>query len=268
MIFCFLLISTSIWADNTRGTATNLGTLSYYSGALTRTGQVNQKDVNDYYKFTTAKQNVKIVLDRLNDDANLGLYDKSGRMLGMSTKRGTQADQIQLSLAPGTYFVRVAAVKAPPAGPWSNAFYRVSVSGATRPVIINPPNPPRKPIVITPIPTPVPKIYIRGIPYNDYSATTTLSPSSVSLGQYFTITTSNFPWNSGGTLKVFMQDVTRGNGYGVTGFQLRNVRRQGNRLTVQAPRHQTFKNRSFYVTVFHYPGTTNNYASAGTIRFQ
>ncbi len=145
---------------------------------------------------------------------------------------------------------------------------------------IQPPTPtPAPPRSLRPIQTPTPapapprsapvtKTHIRGIPYDDHSANTSLRQGTVSLGQFFTITTTSFPWNTPGTIKVVMQDVTRGSGYGVTVFQLRNVRRQGNSLIVQAPAHQIYKNRSYYITVFHYPGSVNNYASAGTLRIQ
>ncbi|MBL6988834.1 MAG: T9SS type A sorting domain-containing protein [Bacteriovoracaceae bacterium] len=266
-LFCFVAFATSSFADNTQATATNLGTLNPAARPLVLFEQVSGNDINDYYKFSTTKAlQVRITVDRLNDNANLGLYDTRGRMLGSSTKQGTNTDVVAKTLSAGTYIVRVTAVKAPPRGPWSNASYRLTVSGTvrfslpTRPTLPNPP--PTNP-------TPAPgRTIIRGIPYVDHSANTSVTPGSVRLGQFFTITTGSFPWNTPGTLKVVIQDVTRGNGYGVTVFQLRNVRRQGNRLTVQAPQAAVFKNRKFHVTVFHYPGTKNHYASAGTISFR
>lgn len=112
-------------------------------------------------------------------------------------------------------------------------------------------------------------IVIRGIPYQDHSAGTSLGPRTIPVNGSFTITSSTLNFNTPGTLKVVLQDASRpGNSYGFTVFQLSNVRRAGNRLLVQGPGLPIFRNRTFHVTVFLYTGSSNLYASAGTITFQ
>ena len=46
---------------------------------------------------------VLVSLLNLKDDANLGLYDASNKVLGMLTKRGRDDEHIQVNLAPGKY---------------------------------------------------------------------------------------------------------------------------------------------------------------------
>lgn len=116
----------------------------------------------------------------------------------------------------------------------------------------------------TPRPTtaPIGTTSIRGILYQDHSGNTRLSTSSVQGGQTFRIETSTM--NLNGQIRVTMQDVNRGNGFGVTAFRLTNVRRSGNALIVQAPNIPQLKNRTYHIAVFSY-GNGNQTANAGRL---
>ena len=244
---------------------------------------VSSHDTNDYFRFSLRRgTRVTITLTNYNDNANLGLYDSRGRMLGLSTRLGRQTDQVVKNLGAGSYTVRVASYKKPPRGPWSNTNYTLRISSyspkpAPRPVLNRPvtPRPSPRPVVTrpaTPRPNPRPRVgttVIRGIRYQDHSAGTSLSPSTTSVSGSFSISSSTLNFNTRGTLKVVLQDVARpGNSFGVTAFQLRNVRRVGNRLIVQGPGLPLFRNRTFHVSVFIYTGSQNLHANAGRITFR
>lgn len=68
------------------------------------------KDRNDYYKFTlTGKENdVSVVVDGLNDNANVQLLDTNGKdVLFKSAEKGKKTETIDAELDKGTYFLRV-----------------------------------------------------------------------------------------------------------------------------------------------------------------
>lgn len=94
-------------------------------------------------------------------------------------------------------------------------------------------------------PTPV---FIRNLRYDDYSRSTRLSASAVAPGGFFQITSNCLPLN--GQVIVTLQDVNRGPGFGVTAFQLTNVRVSGSTVTAQAPNLPLFRNRTYQVAVF------------------
>jgi len=118
---------------------------------------------------------------------------------------------------------------------------------------------------------PVGDIYIRGLRYNDHSRNASMSPTSLTNGGTISVYCSsvNFSMlnNSGYRFTVALQDVNRGDGYGVTAFQLRSVRVNGNMLYVDVPfdaMYNYLRNRTFYLTVtiigpqpwhYVYPGT-------------
>ena len=131
---------------------------------------------------------------------------------------------------------------------------------------LTPARPSTKPVTNTPpqrpANQPVGQVYIRGIPYQDHSANTRLSTATIQGGQSFRIESTTLPLD--GQIRVTMQDVNRGNGFGVTAFQLTNVRRSGNTLIVQAPNLPLLKNRTYHIAVFVY-GATNRTANAGRL---
>lgn len=126
------------------------------------------------------------------------------------------------------------------------------------------PTPPARPVRPTSLP-PVGRVVIRGIWYEDHSAGTRLAQSTVRGGAFFRINSSTMVYD--GQIRVTMQDVTRGNGFGVTAFRLTNVRRSGNSLIVQAPNLPLLKNRTYHIAVFVY-GTKNRTANAGRLTIQ
>jgi len=122
--------------------------------------------------------------------------------------------------------------------------------------------PPSTPPPRPPASQPVGQVFIRGLPYEDHSANTRLGSSTVQAGQSFRIESTSLPLD--GQIRVTMQDVNRGNGFGVTAYQLTNVRRAGNALIVQAPNLPVLTNRTYHIAVFVY-GSTNRTANAGRL---
>jgi hypothetical protein len=65
-------------------------------------------DRNDFYKLNfTTHSSFTAQLDRLKANANLALLNQQGQVLLESSRRGKQAERIEQTLEPGTYFVRV-----------------------------------------------------------------------------------------------------------------------------------------------------------------
>ena len=115
------------------------------------------------------------------------------------------------------------------------------------------------------VPPAVGSVNIRGIMYEDHSAGTSLAQGSVQGGAFFTINSSTMVYD--GQIRVTMQDVNRGNGFGVTAFRLTNVRRSGNSLIVQAPNIPALRGRTYHIAVFVY-GARNRTADAGRLTIQ
>jgi hypothetical protein len=105
-------------------------------------------------------------------------------------------------------------------------------------------------------------VYIRNLRYDDYSPYARLTSTNVPLGGFIQISTSCLRFD--GRVIVTLQDTARGNGFGVTAFQLTNVRVNGNVVIAQLPTQALFGNRSFHVAVFVY-GTPWKTANAGTV---
>lgn len=65
-------------------------------------------DANDYYKFNVnGTEDVLIVLDRIDQDANLELLDSSGSVIESSAGGGLDSEFIQATVDAGEYFLRV-----------------------------------------------------------------------------------------------------------------------------------------------------------------
>jgi hypothetical protein len=96
----------------------------------------------------------------------------------------------------------------------------------------------------------VPTVYIRNLKYDDYSRYTRMSTTSLAPGGFLQINTSCMAFD--GRIVVTLQDVNRGPGFGVTAFQLTNVRVNGNTVIAQVPNHPIFRNRTFHVAIFVY----------------
>lgn len=257
LVLLFLFCAFKAMADDTFQTARYIGATTLRT--LSVNGNVNANDVNDYMAFqVTTPGNYLLTLGNMTANASLGIYDHTNKILGLSTNPGNQQETIRVSLSPGRYVVRVAS--------WqliNNTNYTLSITNQS--IVVRPTPIPR------PAPTPAPpqigKIVIRGIPYNNHSNYTTMSTNRVLLGDYFNINSRTLNFNPG-TVKVVLQEVNRGGGFGHTVYELRGINRYGNSLQVQAPWLQLFKGRTFYVSVFQYTGAQNNYAQAGQITFQ
>ena len=123
---------------------------------------------------------------------------------------------------------------------------------------------PRPPRPQTQVCQGVPQVSIRNLPYNDYSRYTSLSSSTVAAGGYFQISTRCMPFD--GQIVVTLQDANRPpNSSGVTALRLTNISRSGNVVTVQAPTHSIYKNRTYYVGLFVY-GQPWKTANPGSIK--
>ncbi|MCT7977980.1 hypothetical protein [Laspinema olomoucense] len=95
-------------------TAGNLGILT---GTRTFNDFVGNSDLNDYYRFTLDQvKDFDLVVGGMTQNANIALYigeqkvDGSvglGKLIGGSTRSGTEEESISRSLGAGTYFVRV-----------------------------------------------------------------------------------------------------------------------------------------------------------------
>lgn len=271
-LLCLLLLlpSLSTFADDTRQSARNMGSIANSSKVVF--DSVSATDHNDYFSFHLATDgSYEFVLDQLKDNASLGVYRMDGSLVGYSVNNGTTPEKLRYQLTRGIYFVRVAS--------WqhqANTTYRLTVKSAN--VVVTPgPTNPRNPLPRLPRPTrptrpphtpQLGQITIRGIPYVDHSKYATLSTSQVLLGDYFNINTQTMNFNQSGQVKVFIQEVNGHTGLGVTGYELRGVHKYGKNLQVQAPWLQLFRNRKFNVSVFQYTGQKNHYAHAGIIHFK
>ena len=91
------------------GPINSLGNITSQTSTRFRYGTVNTVTNDfDYYGFTlTSTRNVRMTLSGLNADADLRLYDSSGRTLRSSSRSGTRVDTILYRLTPGTYYIGV-----------------------------------------------------------------------------------------------------------------------------------------------------------------
>lgn len=99
---------------------------------------VGRSDRRDFYKFRVKeKTEVDIELRGLSGNADLYLLNNKGKVLEKSTKGGKKAEDIERTLNPGTYYVRVQ-----PKGN-ANANYTLSLdahsphSHTDEPIVIN-----------------------------------------------------------------------------------------------------------------------------------
>jgi len=91
--------------DNSRGKARNLGVLNR---TKTVRDSVDGRDLNDYYRFTlNATSEFDLLMNGLRANANVQLFNSSGRSIGRSTAGGTGAERISKTLDAGNYYVRV-----------------------------------------------------------------------------------------------------------------------------------------------------------------
>ncbi|MEA5505310.1 ELWxxDGT repeat protein [Halotia wernerae UHCC 0503] len=107
-------------APNTRPTANNIGTLN---GSQNFSDFVGNIDTNDYYKFNlTNKSTFSLTLSGLSDNADVDLLNNSGGTIQSSSLTGNANENINTTLAAGTYYVRVKPVSS------AETFYNLSLS--------------------------------------------------------------------------------------------------------------------------------------------
>jgi hypothetical protein len=95
------------FADNTQSTAKPFPTVN---GNPLTFGFVNSSDTVDWYSIhVSAGQSLYVHMEQLSNDANLFLYNSSGKLIASSALSG-KSDELAsaTNLADGTYFVRVA----------------------------------------------------------------------------------------------------------------------------------------------------------------
>lgn len=126
-----------------------------------------------------------------------------------------------------------------------------------------------------PIIKPVTRTVIRGIPYNDHSANTSLWPSTAPPGGWISIQSNSWFFERtvtapGYRMKVVIQDVNAppNSSGGVTVFELRNWFARGTVIQAQLPMLGLFHHRSFHVTVFAWGPQGNMYTYAGVVKIQ
>lgn len=91
-------------AGSTQASARDLGTLR--NRAVNITEKIGGSDTADYYKVSVSSLSlIKVELGRLEADAQLVVYDRSGKLIFKSDKSGTSAEKIHQGIKPGTYYV-------------------------------------------------------------------------------------------------------------------------------------------------------------------
>jgi hypothetical protein len=132
----------------------------------------------------------------------------------------------------------------------------------------NPTRIPFRPIILQPVGT----TNIRGILYNDHTRNTSMAPTAVVGGGFFTITCrslmfSGVPASSLYDIRVILQDTALPpNSGGVIAYRLTNVQPLGTSLTVQAPAIPVLAGRSYHVSVFLIGPQPMHYAYAGVLQ--
>ena len=86
-------------------TAFNLGVLS---GNLTITESVGSNDLADVYQFTLNQAGeFSLSLEGLSGDADIGIFDSNGTLIGVSENASTEGESLSGTLDAGVYYVNV-----------------------------------------------------------------------------------------------------------------------------------------------------------------
>lgn len=100
-----VLTRTTVESNNSRSSATNLGTIS---SLTTITNYVGSNDLEDYYRFTiNSASRLRLDLSGLSADIDIRLFDANGTLIRSSVRFGTSSESITEQLAAGSYFVQV-----------------------------------------------------------------------------------------------------------------------------------------------------------------
>ncbi|NJR61973.1 MAG: hypothetical protein HC769_25975 [Cyanobacteria bacterium CRU_2_1] len=143
--------------DRTRDTAIDLGTVVSLSRRdttgfpLRRTAR-NVVDRTDYYNFNVgAPGQLTVRLNRLRADANLQLFDGTGKSLAIAQKKGRRDETISLNVGAGDFFVKVS-----PAGKARTPYVLSIAAPAPAPAPIPPAPAPAPEPAPAPAPAPAP----------------------------------------------------------------------------------------------------------------
>jgi hypothetical protein len=96
-------------AKNTSAPFSQAVEVNFKNGRRTIKGSfVNSSDKFDSYQIRlTSRSNFSCIMDGLDGDANLKLYDRKGRELGASEESENQSESLSRQLGPGIYFIQV-----------------------------------------------------------------------------------------------------------------------------------------------------------------
>jgi hypothetical protein len=113
----------------------DLGTLQ---GSGSRKNSVGQNNKSDLFQFSLAnRSSFSASLTNLKANADLKLLNGSRAEIATSAKRGKQAEQIALTLEPGTYYIKINVVKKG-ATPFELSYSATPVSSSPAPVTNSP----------------------------------------------------------------------------------------------------------------------------------
>ncbi len=264
------------------GNATNLGTLRNQASGWNLWANHTVRStpgVVGYhtYRFDVAgSQMVTVTLTAPTKTVAVVLFNSSGQPTKIA---GNNDPKFTVSMSAGTYYLRTIA------NPNTTTSYRLTVNGmpnviiAPRPVLRTPtvinapkpaPQPAPAPAPPVPQPKPVTRISYGGFVFDNHSANTTLSPTTINVGGTFRVTSTTMSIPSNARVFVTLVDVNRVPGSaGVTRFSLQRFSWSGRTLTIAGPDLALFRNRSFYVEISTWEnGLPKNYAMPGIIKIQ
>lgn len=211
-------------------------------------------DPQDAYRFTVPAVGravpVRATIVGSNADFAMYMLDGNQNIFANDTTFGARTKSITRTLAAGTYYVFVITQGARGTPPVN---YQLTLE-ANLPVTPPPPPPPAQT-----------QISYGGFLYSNHTGTTTMTPSMVPTGGFFTITSTTMPFSGAGKQRVVLLERTVPGSGGQTRFALTNVTQVGNTLTVQAPAQAIFGGGQVYnvVVVTWTNGLPDDYANPG-----
>ncbi|WP_182864652.1 S8 family serine peptidase [Rhodopirellula sp. JC639] len=136
-------------AGETMRTAADLGSVD---GTIRRSGSLSWLDRIDVVRFEVVSEaSVRITLDQLNRDADLYVLDRSGNVIGSSTRSSGRSESLSGSLPAGEFYIAISAVD------YRNISYRLTVDAQRHqpaPVAAPPAQPtdsPAQPTTVSPL---------------------------------------------------------------------------------------------------------------------
>lgn len=155
-------------ADAAGGSFATAAKLGQVHGTIQRRGTLSRVDRIDMASFeVTERSAVRVALDHMNDDADLYVLNRAGKLIASSTRSGTRLESLSGTLPSGEYFLAIVAMS------HNHQSYRLTLdvqprdSQATIPPQTSPP-----PTQTPPTQTPTPKTPIE----EDEPATSSPAP--------------------------------------------------------------------------------------------